>query len=204
MNIYELTEHIKHFEGFRDKAYQDIAGVWTIGYGRTGNVKKGDTTTREKENEWLQIKVNNLYHDVVSIMISYGYLCTDNQYIALTDFVYNLGMGSLHTLTKDGRRTLNEIANKILEYNKAKVNGELQPVKGLTTRRKWEFDIFTNGQIVEPEEYHYKITDIQQLCNKIIKDNDITDIKPIECDGLIGTKTKDCIFSLLYILGGYI
>lgn len=32
-------------EGYVETAYQDIAGVWTIGYGETFGVKKGDTTT---------------------------------------------------------------------------------------------------------------------------------------------------------------
>ena len=36
---------IKQFEGFRGKAYRDVAGVWTIGWGFTSGVKEGDTIT---------------------------------------------------------------------------------------------------------------------------------------------------------------
>ena len=32
---------IKQFEGFSSVAYKCPAGVWTIGYGHTGNVYKG-------------------------------------------------------------------------------------------------------------------------------------------------------------------
>ena len=34
-------ELIKHFEDFRSDAYMCPAGVWTIGYGHTKGVKKG-------------------------------------------------------------------------------------------------------------------------------------------------------------------
>ena len=34
-NTGGLVSFLKEKEGYRDKAYQDQAGVWTIGYGRT-------------------------------------------------------------------------------------------------------------------------------------------------------------------------
>lgn len=34
---------IESFEGLRLTAYQDSVGVWTIGYGHTKGVKKGQT-----------------------------------------------------------------------------------------------------------------------------------------------------------------
>ena len=38
-----LIWKLKEFEGLRLEAYQDAAGVWTIGYGHTGrDVKRGD------------------------------------------------------------------------------------------------------------------------------------------------------------------
>lgn len=36
-------ELIKRFEGCPLAAYKDSAGVWTIGYGHTSGVKKGQT-----------------------------------------------------------------------------------------------------------------------------------------------------------------
>ena len=36
-NTGGLVSFLKEKEGYRDKAYQDQAGVWTIGYGRTTN-----------------------------------------------------------------------------------------------------------------------------------------------------------------------
>ena len=44
MNIsQEGLALIKKFEGCELEAYKCAAGVWTIGYGSTKNVKEGDT-----------------------------------------------------------------------------------------------------------------------------------------------------------------
>ena len=40
---------IKEFEGLRLVAYKCPAGVWTIGYGHTYNVKEGDVITQGQQ-----------------------------------------------------------------------------------------------------------------------------------------------------------
>ena len=59
-NCYEL---IKNFEGLRLTAYQDVAGIWTIGYGsilyKNGMpVKSGDTITESDAFVLLQWEVD--------------------------------------------------------------------------------------------------------------------------------------------------
>jgi lysozyme len=44
---------IKHFEGCKLLAYRDSAGIWTIGWGHTRNVKQGDTCSQEQADQWL-------------------------------------------------------------------------------------------------------------------------------------------------------
>ena len=39
---------IKKFEGCLLKAYEDAVGMWTIGYGHTSGVFKGQVITKEK------------------------------------------------------------------------------------------------------------------------------------------------------------
>jgi lysozyme len=39
---------LKQFEGCRLDAYQDTAGVWTIGYGHPDGVTEGMTITRRR------------------------------------------------------------------------------------------------------------------------------------------------------------
>lgn len=44
---------ISKAEGCRLKAYKCPAGVWTIGWGRTERVRRGDTCTQERADDWL-------------------------------------------------------------------------------------------------------------------------------------------------------
>ena len=49
-----LIEAIKRFEGFRGTAYKCPAGVWTIGYGHTVGVKRGDKMTEGEAERQLR------------------------------------------------------------------------------------------------------------------------------------------------------
>lgn len=143
MSINDLIEQIKKFEGYREKAYLCPSGIATIGYGRTSGVKLGQTTMREKEDVWLRERVIRDYENVKHKMGVYGYGCTQNQLFALTDFVYNLGLGKLDSLVNYGKRTLDEIGTKIIEYCKA--NGKT--LSGLVKRREWEQALFFKKDI---------------------------------------------------------
>ena len=50
----ELIQAIKRFESCALTAYQDTAGVWTIGYGHTAGVKKGDRITQYQAEQFLK------------------------------------------------------------------------------------------------------------------------------------------------------
>lgn len=39
----ELLSWVREIEGYKNKAYQDSKGVWTIGYGHTKGVSRGMT-----------------------------------------------------------------------------------------------------------------------------------------------------------------
>ena len=43
---------IKKFEGCLLKAYEDAVGMWTIGYGHTSGVFKGQVITKEKAENY--------------------------------------------------------------------------------------------------------------------------------------------------------
>lgn len=143
MTINDLIEQIKKFEGYREKAYLCPSGIATIGYGRTSGVKLGQVTTKEEEDAWLHARVTRDYEHVKNKMGVYGYGCTQNQLLSLTDFVFNLGIGKLDSLTNFGKRTLEEIGAKIIEYNKA--NGK--KLSGLVKRREWEQALFLKKDI---------------------------------------------------------
>lgn len=134
---------IKQWEGCRLTAYQDIVGVWTIGYGTTNadksitgtEIKKGLVITKETANDWLLKSVQKKYIPKVEKYDSI-YHWNQNQIDALTSFAYNIG--SIDQLTANGTRTISQISQHILAYNTA--GGKV--VQGLTNRRKQEKALF--------------------------------------------------------------
>ena len=63
MNISKIAfEKIKEFEGCRLQAYQDAAGVWTIGYGHTYNVRQGDRISQWYAEQQLDAVVSFVFN----------------------------------------------------------------------------------------------------------------------------------------------
>jgi lysozyme len=79
---------IRHSEGLWLIAYLCPAGVWTIGYGHTKGVKKGDTCTREQAEAWLLEDVRDA---IASIEAMVTVPLTQGQMDALVSFVFNFG-----------------------------------------------------------------------------------------------------------------
>lgn len=104
MNVSENgLDLIKRFEGCRLSAYQDSVGVWTIGYGHTRGVKRGDKITRAQADEFLAQDAADAASDVerrVKVPLN------QNQFDALVSFTFNLGDGNLKSSTL--LRRLNE------------------------------------------------------------------------------------------------
>lgn len=138
MKFEELVEKVKEFEGFRKTSYRCPAGVLTIGYGRTENVKPNELTNVSRETIWLEERLELDMNYVKNKMVKYN--LSDNEIYALTDFVFNLGRKRLNTLTVNYTRTKNEIKEAILLYNKA--NGKV--LQGLVKRREWEYSLFSD------------------------------------------------------------
>jgi len=129
----------KAFEGCILKAYRDIAGVWTIGYGHCGKeVYEGLVWTQEQADEALE-------HDLQAaqaLLALYSPGLTDGVLVALTDFVFNLGIGRYRT------STLCQLVNaknwpmakvEILKWDHS--NGAVVP--GLLRRRQAEAALIT-------------------------------------------------------------
>ena len=97
MNISKKgIDLIKRFEGCRLKAYRCPAGVWTIGYGHTGNVKSTDVITQEKAEEILKRDLK-VHEDNVKRVVKIA--LTQNQFDALVSFEYNVGYGAFANST---------------------------------------------------------------------------------------------------------
>lgn len=141
----EATSLIAKFEGLKLKAYQDSAGIWTIGYGTIINpetglpIKEGDVITQSKALEWLKINTastQTALKKIIKVPVN------DREFAALTSLAYNIGTGAfsrstlLRLLNNGGKRT--DVADQFLRWNKVKG----KTIKGLTLRRKLEKDLF--------------------------------------------------------------
>lgn len=137
---------IKSFESCRLAAYQDSVGVWTIGYGHTSGVAQGQTISQAKADSLLQEDLKK-FEKKVDKYSKYNW--NQCEYDALVSFAFNIG--SIDQLTANGTRSKQEIADKILAYNKA--GGK--ELAGLTRRRKAERDLFISGTPDKKGEYSF-------------------------------------------------
>ena len=133
-----LIDHIKKSESCVLTAYQDSAGIWTIGYGHTAGVKKGDRITAYQAEMFLKEDLRKFE----AIADKCRMLTTQGRYDAVLDFIYNCGPGNFNssTLKKyiEGNRKVWEIQEQFLRW----VNSGGKKQGGLVTRRIWEANRF--------------------------------------------------------------
>lgn len=133
---------IKKWEGLRLKAYLCPAGVPTIGYGHTYNVKMGQTISVVQAELFLDHDYQDAEEQVLSLVTV---PLTENQLGALTSFVFNLGSGNLRISTLLRKLNLGDYsgaAEQFGAWNKARVNGAMIALDGLTKRRADEKNLF--------------------------------------------------------------
>lgn len=129
---------IQAHEGLRLTAYRDPVGIWTIGYGSTGGVRRGMTITRDQA-------VLRLYHDVDDAEATVNNRVTvplsQSQFDALASFVFNVGGGAFRKSTLLKKINAGDYAgasNEFMRWIKAK--GRV--LGGLVTRRAAERALF--------------------------------------------------------------
>ena len=133
-------ELIRHFEGCRLDAYLCPAGVWTIGYGHTADVKEGDSIDQEAAEAFL-IEDLEKFEQAVTRMVEVP--LTQQQFDALVSWTFNLGAGNLAESTL--LRKLNnyqyaEVPEQMMRWVKA--GGQV--LDGLVRRRAAEAALFQN------------------------------------------------------------
>lgn len=132
------VELVKRFEGLRLTAYRCPAGVLTIGYGRTANVRPGSRITAE-DAEWLLMAdlkdVANRLRPLLDVEL------TPNQFGALVSFCFNVGIGAfsrstLRKLVNAGRFA--EVPAELAKWTRG--GGKVLP--GLVRRRAAEAELW--------------------------------------------------------------
>ena len=137
----ECIDLVKFFEGFEPKAYLCPANVWTIGYGRTRNVREGDVVN-EKQAERDLLEELEEFGDQVSSTVKVS--LEQSQFDALTSWTYNLGVGNLQSSTllkKLNSGDKNSVPSEMLRWNKAA--GKV--LAGLTRRREAEAKLWAKA-----------------------------------------------------------
>ena len=131
-------EFIKAHEGLRMNAYLCPAGVPTIGYGHTYNVKMGDRITEKQAERFL---IGDLIVAETEIN-RYGFDLTQNQFDALVSFVYNVGAGNFRSSTLLKRLKANPNDPDIANQFKRWVYGGGKVLPGLVRRRNEEAKLY--------------------------------------------------------------
>jgi len=144
MNEYDYSSTglalTRAFEGLRLSAYQDSAGVWTIGYGHTGSeVHRGQCISELEAEALLRA---DLKAAVQCVRGAFQVDLAQYQFDALVDFCYNAGRGSL--LGSSLLRYVNqgEFDNAVAQFG-LWVHAGGKVVPGLVRRRAAEAALFS-------------------------------------------------------------
>ena len=143
---------VAEFEGCRLSSYRCSAGVWTCGWGETDGV-----TPRTK---WTQAYADQRFCESLTERAkAVNALCihpvTDNQLAALTSLSYNIGIAGLRgsTVMKCHNQGDHPAAARAFGlWNKARVNGALTVLAGLTRRRAAEAALYLKPDDPRPVE----------------------------------------------------
>lgn len=132
---------IKQFEGLSLTAYPDPGTggePWTIGYGHTGGVKKGQTITESRAEELLREDVRR-FEVAVDRLVKVP--LTQAQFDALLSFAFNLGAGNLGSSTLLRLLNAGDYAGAAAQFERwVNAAGKIMP--GLVRRRAAERALF--------------------------------------------------------------
>lgn len=144
----EALALIKRWEGLRLDAYQDVGGIWTIGYGSTNGVAPGMKITKAEADRRLKADLADAETAVEGLVKQE---LTENQFGALVSFVFNVGVGAFRSSTLLRKLNAGDFAAvpvELVRWNKARVNGRMVPVEGLSNRRAAEAGLWSRGAFV--------------------------------------------------------
>jgi lysozyme len=137
MEVLDLAvKTVDSFEGCQLRAYQDVVGIWTIGWGETAGVSPGMVWTQERADIVLRRRVGQFLLAVLQRCPAL-HLESPARQAACVSLAYNIGIGAFGA-SSVCRKTMAQdfagAADSFLLWNKA--GG--RRVEGLTRRRKAE------------------------------------------------------------------
>lgn len=151
----EAVDLVARWEGLELAAYPDPAtggDPWTIGYGHTDGVKRGQTITEAQARDFLrkdlEVAAGRLEDRIGEVVND----LTDNQYAALLSFVFNVGANPSWTIWKRLKaRQFDQVPGELIKF----VNAGGRKMQGLVNRRTAEIRVWSTD---EPGSDDVKLT----------------------------------------------
>jgi lysozyme len=143
---------IKSFEGKYYEGYLCPAGVWTIGYGHTGETlgQSSPKGMRISDADIDKLLKEDMARFEKVVLRSVVVPLKQHQFDALVSFAFNVGAGALATSTLLKKLNSGDCAGaaeQFLVWNKATVKGKKVALAGLTRRRQAERHMFLTGEL---------------------------------------------------------
>lgn len=135
------------WEGLRTTAYRDVVGVPTVCYGETKGVKMGDSYTPAECKAMLVHSLGGYEKQMEAALVA-PHKLPDEVYVSFLSLTYNIGGGAFKkssVASHANSGNLVKACNAIRLYNKGRINGKLQVIKGLDNRRKDEEKLCLEG-----------------------------------------------------------
>jgi len=138
-------------ESFVTHPYQDVRGVWTIGYGTTHYPNGKEVTEHDAPISMSKAMGYLAWHCDTYVLPRLKALVkvqlTQNQFDSICDFCYNEGVtnfanSTLLKLINRGGTDVEGIKAAFMAFNKVRVDGKLERNQGLANRRKKEIELY--------------------------------------------------------------
>ena len=140
---------IEGFEGLRLEPYQDSVGVWTIGFGHTGDdcYEGCDPISQQVADQLLAADLERFEAAVNGMVID---ATSQQQFDAMVSFSYNLGESALRGSTLLRMHNAGDYAGAAGQFGRWNHAGG-RVLDGLTRRRAAEAAVYANGDYGGPE-----------------------------------------------------
>jgi len=209
-------EFISRWEGVVLQPYMDVGGLWTIGIGHLitpydsfstiPNEKvKALLKSKDRSHPYSELLISReealefLARDIVDVETALNrdirVPLNQNQFDALVSFGFNCGTGVFKT--SGACRALNAgnynaVAERLLDWSKVRIGGELRTNKGLLARRTAEGELFNKIPFV-PVDPH-EVPTIVSWTRETIMDTQtrlkMLGLYPGVIDGIMGPATR--------------
>ncbi|WIM14478.1 lysozyme [Enhydrobacter sp.] len=138
----EGLDLIKTCEGFRDCAYRDGSGVWTIAWGHTEGVREGDRCDGAQGEAWL---VRDVARAEAAVRRQIAVPLSQRQFDALVSFAFNIGPAALAGSTLRRKLDAGDYAGAADEFPRWVHDATGAVVPGLVRRRALERALFLDN-----------------------------------------------------------